>query len=165
MIGKKTNAVEAFWQRCRQEHRLEAAEYHACTFADPRFAAYHDMLIELVAEGKKRATAHLLFDFERNRIARRAVGDFWVVLSTRNEPRYLVRVTDVAVIPFNAVSADFAAREGEGDSSLRYWADVHRDYFTQQCREWGVPWREDYPTVCEGFELVASAQHDRPGQR
>ena len=51
----------------------------------------------------------------------------------------------------------FRSREGEGDSSLRYWAEVHREYFTLQCKDWGVPWRENHPTVCEGFELVATA--------
>ena len=157
MIGSKSKEVEAFWQACRGKHNIAATAYHACTFADPRYATYHDVLIDLVAEGKKRATAHLALDFERNHVARRAVGDYWVVVTTKNEPRYLVRVTDVTVTPFNQVKESFASREGEGDSSLRYWAEVHRDYFVLQCQGWGVPWREDYPTVCEGFELVASA--------
>jgi uncharacterized protein YhfF len=157
MIGEKSKAVEEFWQRCRARHGIAAVDYHARTFADPRYATYHDMLLDLVGEGKKRATAHLAMDFERNKVARRAIGDYWVVVSTKNEPRYLVRVTDVAVTPFNEVRESFAAREGEGDSSLRYWAEVHRDYFMLQCKDWGIPWCENYPTVCEGFELIATA--------
>jgi uncharacterized protein YhfF len=157
MIGEKTKAVEAFWQQCRKAHGISTNDYHATTFADPRYSNYHDMLLDLVGEGKKRATAHMQLDFEKNRMRRRAVGDYWVILSTKNEPRYLVRVTDVTVTPFNEVKVEFASREGEGDSSLRYWAKVHREYFTLQCKDWGVPWRENHPTVCEGFELVATA--------
>jgi uncharacterized protein YhfF len=67
-----------------------------------------------VGEGKKRATAHLALDFEINKVRRREVGDYWVVVDTASRPRYLVRVTDIDVRPFNAVEASFAAREGEG---------------------------------------------------
>lgn len=157
MIGEKTAEVEKFWQRCRAEHGIDAETYHASTFADPRFATYHDSLLDLVAAGRKRATAHLALDFERNGIARRSVGDYWVILSGANEPRFLIRVTDVETRPFKEVNAAFAAREGEGDSSLAYWTKVHRDYFEQQCAEWSVAWRDDLPTVCEGFDLIAVA--------
>ncbi len=157
MIGKKTETVETFWQACRKKHRIEATSYHAYTFADPSLALYHDTLLDLVAAGKKRATAHLLRDFEESAIVERKVGDYWVVLDTGNKPRYLVQISDVAILPFNRVEATFAAREGEGDSSLAYWQDVHRDYFQQQCARWGIAWSEDYPTVCEGFTLVEKA--------
>lgn len=156
MIGEKTAEVEKFWQTCRAEHGIDTETYHASTFADPRLAPYHDSLLELVAQGRKRATAHLALDFERNGIATRSVGDYWVILSGTNDPRFLIRVTDVETKPFNEVNAAFAAREGEGDSSLAYWTEVHRDYFERQCAEWGVAWRDDLPTVCEGFDLIAS---------
>lgn len=154
MIGTKSAEVEKFWQECRKKHGIETNDYHCCTFADPRYATYHDELIELVAKGKKRATAHMQQDFERNNIRRREVGDYWLVVTTKNEPRYLVRVTDVTVTPFNKVELSFAAREGEGDETLKYWQDVHREYFVLQCKDWGVEFREDEPTVCEGFELI-----------
>lgn len=156
MIGTNTAEVAAFWNAERLRLGLPAAEYHICTFADPRYATYHDELLGLVAAGKKRATAHLALDFEINRVRRRAVGDYWVVVDTASKPHYLVRVTDIDVRPFNEVGASFAAREGEGDSSLDYWRTVHREYFQPQCADWGVPWSETLPTVCEGFELIAS---------
>ena len=94
---------------------------------------------------KKRATAHLAIDFEINRIRRRAAGDYWVVLDTSSKPHCLVRVTDVDVRHFDEVEPSLAAREGEGDSSLDYWAKVHREYFQQQCAAWGVAWSETLP--------------------
>lgn len=157
MIGEKTAAVCAFWEGQRAALGIDTDVYHASTFADVRFAHYHDELLALVAEGKKRATAHLQLDFERNDIHRRDVGAYWVVVNSVSEPCYLVRITDVDVRPFNRVEQSFAEREGEGDSSLAYWAKVHREYFELQCEEWGIPWREDLPTVCEGFELLATA--------
>ena len=158
MIGTKTAAVAAFWNAERERRGLPDADYHVSTFADPRFASYHDELLDLVGEGKKRATAHLGLDFEINGVQRREVGDYWVVVDTASNPRYLVRVTDIDVRPFNAVEASFAAREGEGDSSLDYWARVHSEYFEPQCAAWGVVWSESLLTVCEGFELIATCE-------
>ncbi|MEX2200016.1 MAG: ASCH domain-containing protein [Dongiaceae bacterium] len=159
MIGKKSKAVEEFWQHCRREHGITTNEYHACTFADPRYATYHDELLDLVEAGKKRATAHMQLDFEKNNVKRRQVGDYWVVVTTSgNEPRYLVRVTDVTVTPFNKVELSFAAREGEGDETLKYWQDVHREYFELQCKDWGIPFPDNAPTVCEGFDMIETAK-------
>ena len=156
MIGEKTGEVAAFWSAERLRLGIPATECHVCSFADPRYAQYHDELLDLVAAGKKRATAHLSLDFEINRVARRAPGDYWLVVDTVSAPRFLVRVTDVDVRPFDEVQLSFAAREGEGDSSLEYWRTVHREYFQLQCAAWEIDWSETLPVVCEGFELIAS---------
>src|SRR5262249_23825210 len=70
MIGSKSPAVEKFWQECRAKHGIKTNDYHVSTFADPRYATYHDELIQLVEKGKKRATAHMALDFEKNKVAR-----------------------------------------------------------------------------------------------
>lgn len=164
MIGKKTEATEKFWQQCRREHKIAATEYHVSTFADPQFLDLTDPLLDLseqprmVAARQKQGTAHLLLDFQINGIPRRNVGDYWVVPTFENEPLFLVRVVDVFVKPFNEVPQSFAEREGEGEMTQRWWQDAHRAYFKPQCAKWGVEWREDLPTVCESFELVAMAR-------
>ena len=56
-------------------HGIKTNDYHVSTFADPRYATYHDELIDLVEKGKKRATAHMQLDFEKNKVARRVPGD------------------------------------------------------------------------------------------
>jgi hypothetical protein len=40
----------------------------------------------------------------------------------------------VATVPFEEVSEEFAAIEGEGDGSLRYWREVHWTYFGRVCK-------------------------------
>lgn len=156
MIGTKSKEVEKFWHDCRREHSIDQQSYFAATFAEPRLATYHDILLDLVAAGKKRATAHLALDFERNRIRLREPGDYWVIVDTHNTPRFLLRISDVETAPFGEVPESFAAREGEGDSSLEYWRQVHQDYFQQQCAQWNVEWGEHLLIVCEGFDLIAT---------
>ena len=149
-------AVAAFWQRCREAQDIpETAGYYVGPFSQPHLANYQDMLLDLVREGKKRATARLAMEFEKYGIAPRTPGDYWVVLDTRGEPACLVRITDVQTWPFEDVPLSFAQREGEGDNSLEYWRKVHKDYFVLQCAEWGVEWRDDLAVCCEGFDLVA----------
>ena len=146
-----------FWQSQRQEKCIKTTEFHAYTFADPRFATYHDELLDLVSDGLKRATAHLSLDFDKNDLPTRKVGDYWVVLSSQLQPRYLIRITDIDIRPFNLVEQSFAVREGEGDKSLAYWRNVHQEYFELQCKEWGITFDVDMLTVCEGFELIGSS--------
>ncbi len=158
MIGEKTPETESFWLQCRDQYQIQAEDYHLGTFADPRYAEYHDELLGLMLEGKKYATAHMARDFEKNNIPRRQVGDYWVIVDTHNNLVGLVKVTEVAVTPFNEVTAEFAAREGEGDSSLAYWQNVHKEYFLLQLADWGEDWSEDCPVVCETFSLVATPE-------
>lgn len=155
MTKNTSESVEAYWRRCRTVHRIARDSYHAGPFSDPRLAPYQDMLLDLVAGGNKRATARLDMEFDRCGISRRRAGDYWVVLSAEATPRFLIRLTDVEVKPFDQVDGRFAAREGEGNGSLDHWRTVHREYFVQQCAEWGVAWRENLLVCCEGFEVVA----------
>ena len=162
MSNRKSEAVEAFWLRCKALHNIKADEYHSGPFSDPDMAPYQDLLLDLVAQRKKRATARLAMEFEEHGIAARAPGTYWVVLSAVGNPRHLLRITDVEVKPFDKVEQEFAEREGEGDNSLAYWLKVHRDYFVQQCAVWGVDWRDDILVCCEGFDLVVEHEPDQP---
>ena len=45
----------------------------------------------------------------------------------------IIETVQVDVMPFEQVSAEFAAIEGEGDGSLAYWRQAHLEYFTREC--------------------------------
>lgn len=155
MIESKAPEVAAFWAKMQSETGVAAADYQACTFADPALSQNVDMIGNLAVTGQKKATAHLLLDFERNGVTRREAGDYWVVLGAALNPLCLVKVTKVEVKPFDQVGEETAIAEGEGDLSLEHWATVHRRYFIKQCALWDIEWRDDLPTVCEYFELIA----------
>ena len=44
MIGEKTAATEAFWQKMREQHGIAADDYHCRTFGDPRFDDYGNLV-------------------------------------------------------------------------------------------------------------------------
>ena len=155
MIESRSPQVEAFWANFCQAKEIPAGTtYHARTFSDAALSTKTDEIAELARLGQKRGTAHLDLDFEQNGVPRRQIGDHWVILNSALEPLCVVRVTGVAVTPFNEVAPEFNASEGEGDLSLDYWATVHKRYFVKQLESWCMAWQDKLPVVCESFELV-----------
>lgn len=111
-------------------------------------------LAELVVNGTKRATASSLHALLTEGEAPPLTGDYSVILDGDNEARCVIKTTAVSVVPFNEVTAAFAAREGEGDGSLAFWRDAHRRAFGAEHAELSIPFDETVPVVCEEFTVV-----------
>lgn len=157
MLSSDAPEVKEYWEKaCRETGIDPASTYHASTFGDPKFFDEIDEITELALQGQKRATSHLKIDFEVNDVPVREEGDYWLMLDKALAPRGIVRLTTVRITPFDEIDEEYAAVEGEGDSSLRHWKEVHEDYFKLQLDAWGRggEWREDLPVVCEIFELA-----------
>jgi uncharacterized protein YhfF len=154
--------IDVFWrQACEATGTDPATPHHAGTFAGPEDIAetafideMNSRLAGLVAAGQKRGTTHMRLEFEHRSIPVREAGHCWIVTGAGGNPSCVVRITSVAIVPYEDVGLEFAASEGEGDLSLEYWHSEHRSYFRNQCAKWGYDWREDTPVVCESFEVV-----------
>lgn len=117
-------------------------------------ATLSEELLALIRAGRKKGGASLLWAHEFEREAIPEVGDIEIVVNHRNEPALVTRIVKVEVLPFNQVGADFAAREGEGDSSLAYWREVHWAYFGRECQRIGRTASDAMPVVCSSFEVL-----------
>ena len=106
--------------------------------------ALADELLDLVIKGLKTATCSTQDEPNTS-----TPGERWIVLDGRSEPRCVIESTEVAYRRFGEVDAAFASDEGEGDRSLAYRRDAHRNYFGRQGRL-----REDMMLMCERFRLV-----------
>ena len=113
-----------------------------------------DELAALTLSGKKRATASALPLYALEGETPPQPGEYSVLLNSRGDTVCVLKTTRVEIIPYGEVPADFAAKEGEGDLSLRYWRQVHRAYFTRVMAKAGLAFTEDMPVVCEEFEVV-----------
>ncbi len=113
-----------------------------------------DRLLALIRSGPKRATTGLLWEYEALNEALPMVGSLELVTDVDDHPQLVTRTVDVKVMPFNQVTADFAAKEGEGDRSLEYWQRVHWDFFSRVCEQLGRTSSEDMPVVCTEFDVV-----------
>jgi uncharacterized protein YhfF len=145
---------EAFWRSCRERlPELAAAQgYDVWRFGDSD--ALCDELLALVLEGRKTATAGLLWDYESDAEPAPRLGGHSVVTDSRGEPGCLLLTTEVRILPYIEVPADFAHDEGEGDRSLGFWRQAHWDYFARRCQALGRLPDERMPVVCERFRLL-----------
>ena len=154
----KADSVEAMWtafvSACPDVANLDTP-YSAWHFCDNQDDA--DELAELVRTGHKRATAGALWSYEADQEPLPQVGDLSVITDWAGRARCVIRTTSVEVVPFEAVTDEFAATEGEGDGSLEYWREVHWKAFTRALAEVGRSPAPDMPVVCERFDVVFGA--------
>jgi uncharacterized protein YhfF len=149
-----TDAVRAFWESFRGTHPAVAHDtpYDVWHFGDDQELA--DALYPLVLRGVKRAGASLLWEYERKPDTLPKPGGYSVITDFAGAPQCIVQTTDVRVMPFDQVDAQFAFAEGEGDRSLAYWQAAHLDYFTERCQALGKTLSMKMPVVCERFRVM-----------
>jgi uncharacterized protein YhfF len=129
------------------------------------FSAWHfcdnqadaDALADLAVTGRKRATAGALWSYEAEGEPLPRVGDFSVITDWSGAARCVIRTTAVEVVPFDDVTEEFAATEGEGDGSLAFWRAAHWAAFSRELEGFGRSPQPDMPVVCERFEVAYSA--------
>jgi len=148
-------SVEAMWSALAEAQPDlvdEHTAYSVWHFCDNESDA--DELVELVLAGRKRATAGLLWSYEAEGEPLPQVGDLSVVTDWGGRARCVIRTISVEVIPFQSVTPEFAAIEGEGDGSLEYWRTAHRAAFERELADTGGTFGPEAPVVCECFEVV-----------
>ena len=131
-----------------------------CSWEEWAFGVDADLLAQLVLNGEKTATASAFPLYELENEPLPAVGEYSVILDSKDRAICVIQTTRVTVTPFCDVSEDHAYREGEGDRSLRYWRDVHEKIFSEWMREAGLAFTQDMPVVCEEFEVIYRPQNE-----
>lgn len=116
--------------------------------------ALSESLITLILTGVKRGTCSLVWSWGFDGATLPAVGDMEIVLDWHGRPTFVRRATEVEIVPFDAVTADFAASEGEGDHSLSHWQTEHWRFFNDECKRIGRTVDKSMPLVCERFEVL-----------
>ncbi|MEJ8840451.1 ASCH domain-containing protein [Ramlibacter sp. AN1133] len=146
--------LASFWATfLRRTGRAEDAPfYEAFAFGDTESLA--NGLAELVLREVKRATAGSAWTYEAQGKSLPKRGDLSIVTDWAGTPLCVIETEAVDVVPFGEVCATFAAIEGEGDGSLSFWREAHRQYFTRECIRIGRLFSEDMPVACERFRVV-----------
>lgn len=147
-------AVRPFWSGFAATQAVDPTPrfFEAFHFDDNEASA--NALASLVLACRKRASAGLVWSFEAAGVPLPSVGDLSVVTDWAGVALCVIETRRVDIVAFQAVSAEFAATEGEGDGSLQYWQEAHTAYFGRECRRLGREPSPRMPVVCERFELV-----------
>ncbi|HXQ35719.1 MAG TPA: ASCH domain-containing protein [Anaerolineales bacterium] len=149
-------SVQAYWQKFLSTLPTDSL-YHSRTYSEGGYGdspELMDELIQLVLIGKKTATCGSLWEREAEGKPLTKVGDIWVELDGSGNPVCITETIEVTIRKYNEVDADFARAEGEGDLSLSYWLNAHRNFFSRVLSKIGKEFSEDMPLVCERFRLI-----------
>jgi uncharacterized protein YhfF len=153
MTDDRAPAVDAYW-RAYCDHAAIDPDERVDVYAFGDSPEMADRLLAIVLDGPKRATAGLYEDYEEGGEPLPVVGQHSVILDGAGFPAAVVRTTDVRIRPMQDVDEAFAWDEGEGDRSLAYWIDAHRDFFTRHLEQQGRTFDDSMLVVLERFELV-----------
>jgi len=113
-----------------------------------------DELGALIAQGIKTAACSALWEWEVEGNPIPEAGYITIALDGRGEPICIVETIEISIHKYNEVDADFAREEGEGNLSLNYWREAHKNYFSRVLPKVGKEFSEDMPLVCERFRLI-----------
>jgi uncharacterized protein YhfF len=116
--------------------------------------ALADELGALIAQGTKTATCSSLWEWQAEGNPIPQPGLITIVLDGHGQPLCIVETVEVRIRKYNEVDANFAREEGEGDLSLNYWREAHRNYFTRVLYKIGKEFSEEMPLVCERFRVI-----------
>jgi uncharacterized protein YhfF len=148
-----TASVQVMWEA----YLLSLGEDPATT--DKTFSAWYfsdnqqdaDSLAALVKTGRKCATTSALWAYE-NEEPIPIVGEYSVIINWDGEAQCIIQTTQVDIVPFNEVTADYARTEG--DRSLDYWRRVHWSIFSRELFAIGKRPEDAMPVICENFKVV-----------
>ena len=148
--------VTAYWQKfvsiLPPDSPYRTKSYIAESWGDsPEMA---NELGDLIYRDIKTATCSALWEWEAEGKPIPQKGQITIVLNGNGEPLCIVETTNVAVRNYNEVDSNFAQAEGEGDFSLQYWRQAHRNFFSRTLPKIGKEFSEDMPLVCERFKVI-----------
>ncbi len=152
MNKEQQNFLDEYLDTLSTEERTQIPQFLAEYFCADELNA--NECARLVYEGIKRASCSLKVGYDIENEPLPEVGRITVVLNWSEEPVCIIKLIDVSTCPFDEVTSEFAALEGEGDGSYMWWREAHINFFTQYAQEIGAEFSEKSELVLEHFEKV-----------
>ncbi|MBK9925532.1 MAG: ASCH domain-containing protein [Anaerolineales bacterium] len=146
--------IQAYWQKFLSTLPADSP-YHSKSYAAEGWGDSPEMADELgalIAQGTKTATCGSVWEWGENPLPQ--AGLITIVLNGQDEPLCIIEAVEIAIRNYNEVDADFAREEAEGDLSLQYWRELHKDFFSRTLPKIGKEFSEDMPLVCMRFRVI-----------
>lgn len=113
-----------------------------------------NLCASLILRGEKRASCSMEYWYTHKDELIPQVGHLQVVTTWDGTPVCIIETTLVTRCQYNQVTEEFAALEGEGDGTLTWWKKAHQQFFSDECDQLGIEFKDDIFLVLEYFVLV-----------
>jgi len=111
-------------------------------------------IAQLVLNGTKTATGSVFWSYDADKKPLPIAGDLWIVIAGSDAPVCIIQTTEVRIIPFDEVTADYAWDGGEGDRCLASWREIYWEYIERECQRIGLEPTTKAPLMMERFRVV-----------
>lgn len=140
------------WNLYTKNNNVKSMTYDAWSFGGDTSAV--NQLAKLVVNGTKTATAsaYQLYELENSPLP--PIGGLNIILDSDSNAVCITETVKVYTCPFGEVSESHAFMEGEGDRSLAYWRNVHKDFFSKGLKIYNLDFDENMIIVCEEFKVI-----------
>ncbi|MEF1311253.1 ASCH domain-containing protein [Vibrio mytili] len=152
MEGKSQSYLNEYLGSLPSDIAQKYTSFSADYFCADEYNA--NVCADLIVRGEKRASCSMAYWYSNKGEVMPEVGHLQVVTDWDGNPRCIIEITSVSQCKFREVTAEFAAEEGEGDKSLKWWREAHWQFFSQECEELDIEPTEDMLLVLEHFKVV-----------
>jgi len=144
--------VYEFWEKVKTVCGIEGDFTDAWGFGDT--PEVKQELLDLILEGKKRASTNLLIESELAGYPPSGVGQFHIILNGNDVPTAVIQTVSLRKAKFNDIDEDHAYWEGEEDRTVESYLKEHVKYYTRVGKTLGFIFHEDLEVEFERFELI-----------
>ena len=116
----------------------------------------NDSQIAMIAAGKKTAIFSSFPSFSIDGEPLPVSGELYLVLDRAGNPRCVIELDSVNIVPFNEVTWEMAQQEGE-DENLEGWREKYREYLEDEGAVVGFDFSPDIRLVFQTFHVVYNA--------
>ncbi|QBQ07484.1 RNA-binding protein [Spiroplasma gladiatoris] len=145
--------IEDFWLEFIDKNNLEKIIKYSEYFYFGHTEELANNLLELVLSGKKKATSSVLKQFEIEKESLPEIGEYSIVTDYYNNPRCVIRTTNVRLIKYKNMTFEICKLEGE-DKNLESWNYNHELFLKRIAKENNFEFNDELIIVFEEFELV-----------
>jgi uncharacterized protein YhfF len=141
-----------YWERFKQEIGVVAEFTDAFGMGDS--PELRQELLDLVLEGKKRASTTLVREMEVEGWPEPREGEYNILLDGEGRPAAVIVTVSARQTRFSEVDEEHAYWEGEMERTLESYRREHTNYYKRRGEALGFEFSDDMEVILERFEVV-----------
>ena len=142
-----------YWEKFLNEKGLDPESKYAGVFDfEAKGFAGTERIAALLA-GRKRAVFFPYSSYAIDNEVLPVSDEHYLILGADREPLCVIKTTSVQIVPFDQVTMEMVAKEGE-DSSMEEWREKTRENLEEEGQIVGFEFSPDIKLVYMEFEVV-----------